>query len=170
MGRIFTVGKSSLTLEKAFDKTICIKDNRGRYTVSSSEIVLCDDFSGTMDATKFLPSVTMIDGNDTVKVVNISGNSNDNVIFAGKNGGTLKGNAGNDKIYGGDDKNVIYGGEGNDLLVGRKGNDILYGGAGKDEFVYENGDGNDIVKDYTEQQDVIEIVVQFIKKYQKHLQ
>lgn len=155
---VFTAGKSSLTLEKAFDKTICIKDNRGRYTVSSSEIVLCDDFSGTMDATKFLPSVTMIDGSDAVKKVNITGNSNNNIIFAGKNGGTLKGNAGDDKLYGSDVKDVIYGGKEDDILAGRQGNDILYGGAGNDEFVYENGDGNDIVKDYTEQQDVIEII------------
>ena len=50
-------------------------------------------------------------------------------------------------MYGeaGDDK--LYGGNGNDTLVGGTGNDYLYGGAGNDTYIFNKGDGCDIISD-----------------------
>ena len=45
--------------------------------------------------------------------------------------------------------NKIIGGDGNDTLIGGKGNDTLTGGEGADVFVYNKGDGLDVITDYT---------------------
>ena len=122
-------GKSaSITLEKAADKTISLQDNRGSYTVSKTEIKLDKDFTGTMDATKYLSTVMKIDARNATKKVNITGNAKANTIYAGKAGGTLNGGAGND---------------------------TLYGGAGKDTFVYATG--NETIYNYASGSDTIKL-------------
>ena len=84
---------------------------------------------------------------------------NDN-LYGGDGDDLLDGGAGNDKLYGsdGDDtlkgqkgNDKLYGGDGEDKLYGGKGDDRLYGGAGADTFVYANGDGNDRIGDYGNQ-------------------
>ena len=52
----------------------------------------------------------------------------------------LYGDAGNDKLYGQD---------GDDVLVGGAGDDYLEGGYGSDTYVYNKGDGHDVIKQYT---------------------
>ena len=99
-----------------------------------------------MDATKYLASVKTIDGRNVTKAVNITGNAQNNIIYAGKAGGTLNGGTGNDKLYGGTGNDKLYGGAGNDTLTGGTGNDTLTGGAGNDVFVY--GAGHDTISDY----------------------
>ncbi len=51
----------------------------------------------------------------------------------------------------------LFGGAGHDTLAGNQGNDELFGGEGSDGYVYESGDGNDIIIDApgAEDQDVI---------------
>ncbi len=41
--------------------------------------------------------------------------------------------------------NVLISGEGDDTLAGNEGRDSLSGGAGSDGYVYENGDGDDVI-------------------------
>jgi Ca2+-binding RTX toxin-like protein len=94
----FKAGKASITVAGAAKKTISLKDSRGSYTASSTAIKLGKDFTGTMDATKFLSTVKTIDGRNAAKSVNITGNAQNNTIYAGKAGGTLNGGTGNDTI------------------------------------------------------------------------
>ena len=115
---VFTVGSGTVTLTGAATKTISLKDSRGSYTASNTAITLGSDFTGTMDATKYLSTVKNIDGSAASKAVNITGNAQANVIKAGKAGGTINGG---------------------------KNNDTLYGGAGNDTFVFAKGDGTDTV-------------------------
>ena len=61
------------------------------------------------------------------------------------------------KITGNSLANSIKGGSAADTLIGGKGNDTLTGGKGNDVFVYTNGDGNDVVTDYTAKQDKIKL-------------
>ena len=61
------------------------------------------------------------------------------------------------KITGNSSANSIKGGKGADTLIGGKGNDTLTGGSGNDVFSYANGDGNDIITDYTAKQDKIKL-------------
>ena len=53
---------------------------------------------------------------------------------------TINGNAGDDEIYGGEDKDTINGGPGDDWLDG---------GPDADTFVFEPGNGNDYIMDFT---------------------
>lgn len=108
----------------------------------------------------------------------IDGKAGNDVLYGGWGDDRLYGGAGNDKLYGsegddildggtGDDKlyggdgddtlkggtgaDKLYGGDGEDIINGGKGDDRLYGGAGADTFVYANGDGNDRIGDYGNQ-------------------
>ncbi|SDC32346.1 Hemolysin-type calcium-binding repeat-containing protein [Succiniclasticum ruminis] len=170
---VFAIGTGSVTIENGSGKTISIKDSRGSYTVSDTDIELGSDFSGTLDACTYLTTVTMIDARNAEDIVNITGNSQDNIIHSGKSGGIFDGGSGNDTLYGsvgsdmligGTGKDQLHGLSGNDTLIGGDGDDILYGdygndtltgGAGDDIFVYRIGDGDDIIKDYTEKQDIL---------------
>lgn len=83
-------------------------------------------------------------GNDT-----IIGNSGNDYISA---------NEGNDYISGGSGNDTIWGGAGNDTIYGGEGNDTLFGGSGKDVFNYYSGDGNDVIADFTNNVDILNII------------
>lgn len=55
------------------------------------------------------------------------------------------GNALRNKIAGNDGGNVLSGEDGDDTLAGNRGDDTLIGGDGGDGYVYEFGDGNDVI-------------------------
>lgn len=57
------------------------------------------------------------------------------------------GDATANKLVGGNQADYLYGMDGDDKLNGGKGNDTLYGGEGIDTYVYNIGDGNDIIID-----------------------
>ncbi len=59
----------------------------------------------------------------------------------------LQGLQGNDVLDGGAGNDTLDGGAGNDTLQGGTGNDVLSGGAGNDAYIYNFGDGADIVAD-----------------------
>lgn len=69
------------------------------------------------------------------------------------NGGAdiLRGNAGADQLYGqaGDDR--LLGNGGRDLIDGGRGDDILTGGRGADRFVFRAGDGDDVLRDFSQE-------------------
>ena len=79
-------------------------------------------------------------GNDTLKGGadndKLSGGAGNDYLYGEKGDDTLKGGAGND---------IIYGGAGSDTLIGGAGNDSLWGDAGADIFIYDSGDGSDII-------------------------
>lgn len=55
------------------------------------------------------------------------------------------GNVLRNRLTGNDRDNILRGGGGNDTLAGNGGNDTLEGGAGADGYVYELGDGDDVI-------------------------
>ena len=76
-------------------------------------------------------------GYDTNEVIH--GLGGDDVIY---------GYDGNDTIYGDEGNDTIYGGNGNDVFVGGTGNDWLSGDYGNDTYIFNEGDGNDTIRDY----------------------
>ena len=60
----------------------------------------------------------------------------------------LDGGAGDDLLVGGAGLDVLIGGTGSDTLEGGLGLDVLTGGAGIDHFVFNRGDGPDLVTDF----------------------
>lgn len=69
----------------------------------------------------------------------VNGGAGNDFLFGGSGGDTLRGEAGRDTLSGDD---------GNDVLAGGAGNDLLYGGQGNDTFVFQFGDGRDLVFDF----------------------
>lgn len=56
-------------------------------------------------------------------------------------------NASHDRIEGGAGHDTIRGLGGNDIMLGGTGNDRIEGGAGEDVYLYDLGDGNDVMYD-----------------------
>lgn len=110
-------------------------------------------------------------GNDTVFAGDqhdtVFGGTGNDVLFGENGNDTIHGEDGNDVIEGGADHDVlsggngadvIRGGAGDDYIAGDAGNDILWGDAGKDEFAFAaNGWGSDLIMDFEDKTDRIEI-------------
>lgn len=88
-------------------------------------------------------------GDDTLKggVGNdkLLGDSGKDVLSGGEGNDTLLGGKDSDKLWGDAGNDKLYGGEDNDILTGGKGNDSLWGDSGADKFIYESGDGKDVI-------------------------
>lgn len=150
---VFTVGSGTVTLQNAGEKAISLKDNRGSYTMTKTRLTLDADFTGTMDATTYLSTITTIDGTVAKQSIEVVGNNLANTIKGGNGNNRLSGEAGNDIICGNSGNDTLEGGNGNDILYGGNGNDLMNGGAGRDTFVYEGG--NDLINDYEVGKDTI---------------
>jgi Ca2+-binding RTX toxin-like protein len=83
-------------------------------------------------------------------------NGNDRIYTYGGDD-VIEAGAGDDYIHAGEGADEVWGGAGNDMIVGHHGNDRLHGGAGRDVFVFETGDGDDIIGDFTFGPDRFEI-------------
>ena len=70
------------------------------------------------------------------------------LIQGEKGSDTLKGGGGADWLYGDSGKDTLSGDGGSDRLSGGAGNDSLTGGDGADVFVFETGQGNDLISDF----------------------
>jgi len=90
-----------------------------------------DTVSGSLEATLYPASATQSGIDD--------GTPND----------TLTGTINTDYLLGNLGDDVLSGLGGNDVLVGGAGTDTLTGGSGVDRFVMTNGDGPDIITDFT---------------------
>lgn len=105
----------------------------------------------TIDALGGNDSVYAAGGNDEVRA-----GSGDDLVYGGFGNDTLFGGTGSDQVFGGAGDDVIRGGPatteadaatdaGNDTIFGGLGNDTLVGGRGATTYVYELGDGNDVI-------------------------
>lgn len=77
-----------------------------------------------------------------------AGVEGDDFIDGGAGNDTISGDGGNDTLMGGADNDSIDGGTGNDTIDGGTGNDTVTGGDGNDVFVYDAGDGDDVITDF----------------------
>ena len=78
----------------------------------------------------------------------ITGTTFGDTIYANNGNDTVNAGNGDDTIYGGAGFDTLKGGNGNDILIGGTGNDALNGGYGDDTYIYNKGDGVDIIDDY----------------------
>ncbi|RVU35463.1 hypothetical protein EOE67_13890 [Rheinheimera riviphila] len=105
---------------------------------------------------------TVIEG-DWLEKLALTGTTGDDNITGTNASETIYGMAGNDTIDGGFGNNILNGGEGDDTLkiastatnskdfrntfIGGTGNDRMEGAHGADTYVYNLGDGNDVIVD-----------------------
>ncbi|QBF34277.1 calcium-binding protein [Thalassococcus sp. S3] len=86
----------------------------------------------------------------------LGGTGNDQ-IFGADGNDTLFGEGGNDTVLGQQGDDVIGGGAGNDRLHGGFGNDQMFGGAGADLFIFNATDGADVIGDFQNDIDTIQL-------------
>ena len=152
---VFTIGKGTLTVKDGANKKLSMINSKGKTfeTLVSGATTLTinnktkspvrlDANVGTADASKRTTAVKIV-GNKLDNVI-LGGSKND-IIYGESGNDSILGNVGNDKIYGGLGSDTLKGGKGNDTLVGGAGNDSLWGDAGSDVFIYNAGEGNDII-------------------------
>ena len=136
---ILVSGKGNMTMTAAKKGSLAFTSNGTTYIFEDhavynsgrtavSLIGAADDYSATEKSTR--KNVVTINASQVSSSIEITGNSKANVIIAGDEDSTLNGG---------------------------KGNDTLIGGAGEDIFVYKKGEGNDLIRDYDEDDDQISI-------------
>ena len=92
-----------------------------------------------------------------INIENVIGSEFRDVIHGDDGASELYGGRGNDSLYGnaGDDR--LFGEAGDDELWGLSGADRLEGGEGADRFIFSHSDGDDIILDFTDNEDLIDL-------------
>ena len=85
----------------------------------------------------------------------IQGNQGDDTLWGEDGNDVIFGESGNDYLAGGDGSDQLIGGEGNDELNGCEGYDELWGGTGIDKFIFEIGNGTDVINDFNFSDEII---------------
>jgi Ca2+-binding RTX toxin-like protein len=80
--------------------------------------------------------------------VTLSGTGGADNLVGGAGDDKLSGNGGNDVLVGGAGRDTIWGGGGADTITGGLDADRLSGGSGADRFVFQAGDGRDVITDF----------------------
>jgi hypothetical protein len=134
----------NLATDGAVDTTT-VNGSGGNDTISIAPNAGAVDVTGLAAAVKItgseaandLLNVNGLDGNDTISgTVGLAA-----LIKLGMDGG-----AGDDTMNGGDGAEVLVGGDGDDAIDGNRGNDAGLLGAGNDTFIWDPGDGSDVVE------------------------
>jgi len=96
-----------------------------------------------------------IKGNNGNDILNGGDGADD--LFGDNGDDTLNGGNSIDNLFGGNGNDRLNGGNGNDWLGGERGNDTLTGGLGNDVFLFAKSGGNDIITDFANGFDKIQI-------------
>ena len=95
----------------------------------------------------------------------LRGGADDDVLDGGAGGDRVVGDRGNDLLLGGRGDDALIGGQGDDMLQGGEGDDTLVGDfpnlggvdRGADTFVFQQGGGVDIVRDFVDGEDLLDV-------------
>ena len=78
----------------------------------------------------------------------LNGSEGNDILYGGNGDDTLFGYDGDDLLKGGLGNDSLSGGNGADTLAGGDGNDTLSGGGDNDTYLFNQGSGHDIIRDY----------------------
>ncbi|MBQ3336861.1 MAG: hypothetical protein IJG80_05605, partial [Selenomonadaceae bacterium] len=153
-----------VTLKGAIDKAVTyIEDDEEKvfkytpaavkFNAKGTSVTLLaeyeEDSFDTADYSEYKNTVVTIKASAVQQPLEIFGNKKANKIVGTSEDDYIDGKTGGDTLSGGVGNDSLSGGSGNDSLWGGAGDDTLFGGDGKDVFVYHDGDGDDIISDYT---------------------
>ena len=160
---IFTLDtKNKITITGGVDKVISYVDSEGEHvypepvkfngkgTAATLLASYVKDNFDLADYDDYKDSVVNIDASAVNHDISITANKLANKIIGSEENDYIDGGNGADSILGGKGADTLVGDNGDDTLEGGTGNDSLTGGKGADVFVYNKGDGNDIITDYAE--------------------
>ena len=91
-------------------------------------------------------TLTVNDANGPMPAANLSGGDGDDILTGSAADDVLDGGAGDDILIGNAGNDTLIGGPGNDILNGGRGVDQMFGGDGDDQFVWNPGDGSDVIE------------------------
>ncbi|MDO9206857.1 MAG: calcium-binding protein, partial [Sulfuricurvum sp.] len=94
------------------------------------------------------------DGDDVIDALS----GDDTIVDLGGNN-IIDGNSGNDTLQSGDGNDTLIGGIGDDTLYAGKGDDQVDGSVGSDTYIYNFGDGHDVISDYTQDSNDIDQII-----------
>lgn len=98
--------------------------------------------------------VWVLGGNDTV-----IGSADSELILGNDGQDSISSGEGNDTLFGGKGNDQLFGGAGDDFLSGDRDIDTLTGGQGSDTFALSTGGGLDIITDFENTTDYIQLPV-----------
>ncbi|MFJ4371708.1 calcium-binding protein [Pseudomonas japonica] len=152
------ISASDISISRSGDHVILAHSN------GQDQVTLRNWFTSSDDRYK-LERIEFADGTSwnsaavAAPLLVTTGSTGDDVLTGPSTGNqTLSGLAGNDTLTSGSGNDVLDGGSGNDTLnanagndqlSGGQGNDVLNGGTGSDLYLFELGDGRDIINDDT---------------------
>ncbi|MCU1733595.1 MULTISPECIES: calcium-binding protein [unclassified Pseudomonas] len=114
----------------------------GRYKLEKFEFADGTVITGDQMTTALMTTMGT-DADDTLEGAN---SGNQTMLGLGGND-TITSGSGSDMLEGGLGNDVLSAGDGNDVLIGGRGNDRLNGGRGDDRYVFNFGDGQDVIFD-----------------------
>ncbi|MCV6593377.1 MAG: fasciclin domain-containing protein [Silicimonas sp.] len=91
-------------------------------------------------------------GNDRIYL-----GSGDDVGLGGAGHDRISGGRGDDTLLGNEGRDVITGGRGDDMITGGAGRDLMIGGKGADTFIFNEGDGHDVIRWFESGHDKIDL-------------
>ncbi|MBI1324707.1 hypothetical protein GC170_16190 [bacterium] len=114
--------------------------NSSTNTVLNVDVIEIEAYAGNDTIT--------VTGNGTIPFHINAGADNDTVDASTFTGAltTIYGGSGNDNITGSQLSDYIYGEDGDDNITAGRGADFIFGGADSDTFIWNNGDGSDVVE------------------------
>lgn len=89
----------------------------------------------------------------------LDGGGGDDRLYGGPGGGddVLAGGEGDDRLYGGKGNDTLEGGPGDDQFIGGPDDDRLDGGDGDDAFLFTPGGGDDVILDFGNGMDQVDL-------------
>ncbi|MCU0544408.1 MAG: calcium-binding protein [Oscillatoriaceae cyanobacterium Prado104] len=100
-------------------------------------------------------------GNDTLSGGKdsdfVDGGIGNDLVKGDQDSDTVRGGDGNDSLFAGRGKDQLFGDGGDDFLSGDRDNDTLTGGLGRDTFALSTGGGLDIITDFDNTTDFIQV-------------
>ncbi|MEM6745093.1 MAG: calcium-binding protein [Pseudomonadota bacterium] len=87
----------------------------------------------------------------------LTGGAADDFLYGGRGDDLLAGGGGKDALRGGADEDMLLGGGGAAELFGGRGDDEMTGGGGADRYVVRRGGGEDVVTDFADDADKLDL-------------
>jgi Ca2+-binding RTX toxin-like protein len=117
---------------------------------AGAEVVQAVSAGTTVQVTGLDPQVNVTGSDAAIDRLTVNGLGGNDTLSGGALAAlmllTLDGGEGNDALNGGNGADTLLGGSNNDTIDGNQGNDAAFMGDGNDTFVWDPGDGSDIVE------------------------
>ena len=126
------------------------------YYVDNAGDTITEAINGGSDRVFSSVSYRLWEQSQHIENLILTGTANINGSGNGLNNGIV-GNSGNNYLEGGNGNDTLLGGGGNDRLIGGGGNDTVTGGAGADTFVFLTHGEADVITDFQNGVDLLEI-------------